>query len=66
VPDALERFGALRAPMCAYVQEVSRRVGEAGARGDAQSHRDNLEALPRSAQGAVDAFYAELERLGSA
>jgi 2-polyprenyl-6-methoxyphenol hydroxylase-like FAD-dependent oxidoreductase len=65
VPGALERFGALRAPMCGYVQEVSRRVGEAGARADAQAHRENLAALPVSGQSAVDRFYAELERLGS-
>lgn len=64
-PEALERFGQLRAPMCRFVQDVSRRVGEAGARADAQSHRENLAALPTSAQGAVDAFYGELERLGA-
>ncbi|MDB5900241.1 MAG: FAD-dependent oxidoreductase [Ramlibacter sp.] len=63
VAGALQRFGELRAPMCRFVQDVSRRVGEAGARADAQSHRDNLAALPTGAQGAVDGFYAELARL---
>jgi 2-polyprenyl-6-methoxyphenol hydroxylase-like FAD-dependent oxidoreductase len=63
--EALQRFGELRAPMCRFVRDVSRRVGEAGARADAQSHRENLAALPTGAQGAVDSFYSELERLAA-
>jgi len=64
VLEALEAFGRRRAPMCRHVQEVSRRVGQAGA--DVAAHAQNLRALPLSAQAAVEGFYAELARLEAA
>ncbi|WP_346008079.1 FAD-dependent oxidoreductase [Janibacter terrae] len=56
--QALTRFGELRHPVCTYAQDVSRRVGEAGAR-----VRDDFAEFAAGAQAAVDGFYAELDRL---
>ncbi|PHP66369.1 monooxygenase [Zhengella mangrovi] len=58
--DALERFGRLRAPVCSFVQSVSRAVGEAGAREDAGALAGRNARMQREAQGAVDDFYSRL------
>ncbi|MDM0053842.1 FAD-dependent oxidoreductase [Variovorax sp. J22R115] len=61
----LQRFGTLRYPMCRFVQEASRKVGEAGAvetSGDC-AERDRI--LREHAQAQVDHFYAELKRLAT-
>jgi 2-polyprenyl-6-methoxyphenol hydroxylase-like FAD-dependent oxidoreductase len=60
LPAAFARFAALRYPACAFVQEASRRVGEAGAieTPDAVAARDA--ALARDGQAQVDGFYARL------
>lgn len=60
VDEALEAFGQRRAPMCRFVQEASRRVGQSGA--DAAAHERNLRALVQGGQQAVNGFYAALAR----
>jgi 2-polyprenyl-6-methoxyphenol hydroxylase-like FAD-dependent oxidoreductase len=60
----LTRFARKRAAMCGFVQESSRRVGQAGA--DVAAHAENLRRLPLEGQRNVDRFYAELERMESA
>ncbi|MBL0422979.1 FAD-dependent oxidoreductase [Ramlibacter sp. AW1] len=64
VDTALRTFGELRAPVCRFVQDVSRRVGESGAQ--AEAHEANLRSLVEGGQRAVDGFYAELARLDPA
>jgi len=61
----LERFGNLRHPMCRFVQEASRKVGEAGALETTGSCAQRDRILREHAQERVDHFYAELERLGA-
>lgn len=56
VDDTLQAFGARRYPACKFVQDASRRVGEAGATEDPQSCTLR-NARMRSAQQQVDAFY---------
>lgn len=56
--DALTRFGQVRYPVCTFAQDVSRAVGESGA-----AVRTSFADFAESAQGAVDSFYAELDRL---
>ena len=58
--EALERFGELRAPVCTYVQSVSRAVGQAGAREDATTLADRNERMQREAQASVADFYSRL------
>jgi 2-polyprenyl-6-methoxyphenol hydroxylase-like FAD-dependent oxidoreductase len=58
---ALTRFEEIRYPVCAYAQDVSRRVGEAGAR--SVGNPAQLAAFAASAQAAVDEFYVQLDRL---
>lgn len=60
IDAALDRFGELRAPVCSFVQNVSRAVGEAGAREDAAALAGRDARMRREAQGAVDDFYARL------
>ena len=60
IDAALTRFGQLRAPVCTFVQDVSRAVGEAGAREDAAALAGRDARMRREAQGAVDDFYARL------
>lgn len=61
----LQRFGVLRYPMCRFVQESSRRVGEAGASEAAGGSAGRDRNLREHGQAQVDRFYAELERLGT-
>jgi len=61
----LQRFGALRHPMCRFAQEASRRVGEAGALETTGGCAERNRGLREHAQAQVDHFYAELERLGT-
>jgi 2-polyprenyl-6-methoxyphenol hydroxylase-like FAD-dependent oxidoreductase len=59
----LQAFGRQRYPLCRFVQDASRRVGETGAReDDAMLATRNL-AMRESAQGQVDAFYAQMDAL---
>ena len=61
---ALSNFGAARFPVCKFVQDVSRAVGEAGAQeieGGDMSARN--EKLKDTAQQAVDGFYGKLDAL---
>ena len=53
---ALTAFGRARFPVCAFVQDVSRAVGEAGARetGDPSARHAEMRA---TAQDKVDGFY---------
>lgn len=60
---SLTRFGVRRHVVCQYAQDVSRGVGRAGAQvGDEVARR---EWMRTTAQPAVDAFYAEMDRLRS-
>ena len=63
VEQTLATFGARRAAMCRFVQDVSRRVGEAGAQRGAALHERKITAMRETAQRQVDDFYAELDRL---
>ncbi|MCB1405605.1 MAG: FAD-dependent monooxygenase [Rhodobacteraceae bacterium] len=58
---ALAAFGAERQPICAFVQEASRRVGELGAlETDADIAARNARMRGGGAQAQVDTFYARL------
>ncbi|MDA0186502.1 MAG: FAD-dependent oxidoreductase [Proteobacteria bacterium] len=64
--EALTAFGLARFPICAFVQDASRAVGEAGAKetqGGAAAR--NLD-LRRTAQTKVDTFYGKLRDLTDA
>ncbi|MDX3895080.1 FAD-dependent oxidoreductase [Pusillimonas sp.] len=66
VPELLRRFGQRRHPMCKFVQDASRQVGEAGAVEDPESCKARNAAMRRTAQGHVDHFYARLQSLQEA
>lgn len=58
---ALTAFGVERQPVCAFVQEASRRVGEAGAlETDADVATRNARMRDGGAQAQVDQFYTKL------
>jgi 2-polyprenyl-6-methoxyphenol hydroxylase-like FAD-dependent oxidoreductase len=59
----LRAFGERRYPMCRFVQDASRKVGEAGAVEDAASCARRNTAMQATAQQQVDAFYRELDAL---
>ena len=64
--DALTAFGKARAPVCTFVQNVSRAVGEAGAAetgGDVETRNAELR---QTAQAKVDGFYEDLAALNAA
>ena len=63
VETTLRAFGERRHPRCAFVQEASRAVGEAGAVEDPVSCRRRDAAMRVSAQTQVDDFYARLNRM---
>jgi 2-polyprenyl-6-methoxyphenol hydroxylase-like FAD-dependent oxidoreductase len=66
LPDALAAFGAARQPVCAFVQDASRRVGEAGAlETDADVAARDAAMRAGGAQTQVDAFYARLACLSA-
>jgi 2-polyprenyl-6-methoxyphenol hydroxylase-like FAD-dependent oxidoreductase len=58
---ALARFGAERQPVCAFVQDASRRVGEAGALERPEDIAARNAALIAGGQQQVDTFYARLD-----
>ncbi|NNE80267.1 MAG: FAD-dependent oxidoreductase [Silicimonas sp.] len=61
--EALDVFGAARLPVCQFVQDVSRSVGEAGAReveGDIEARNAEMRD---GAQAKVDGFYGRLAEL---
>lgn len=60
---ALDTFGRWRQPLCAFVQDVSRRVGEQGAIESADACVARNAAMRANAQQQVDDFYAQLRRL---
>lgn len=63
--EVLEQFGQDRYPMCQFVQDASRAVGQAGATEDEAACRLRDAAMKQEAQGKVDAFYAKLADLAS-
>jgi len=60
---ALTAFGAARHPVCRFVQDASRAVGEAGAKEAAGDLAARNAGLKATAQAAVDGFYRRLEAL---
>ncbi len=60
VAQTLTAFGARRQPKCAFVQEASRRVGEAGGTESAGSCAARNERMRAQAQADVDTFYRRL------
>lgn len=62
---ALTAFGQARYPVCQFVQDVSRRVGEAGAQEDVGNLAVRHAKLAETAQTAVDDFYGKLAALNS-
>ncbi len=59
---ALPLFGTVRQPICRFVQDASRAVGEAGAREDIHSLDARNKAIADTAQDKVDSFYARLDQ----
>jgi 2-polyprenyl-6-methoxyphenol hydroxylase-like FAD-dependent oxidoreductase len=66
LPRALALFGDLRLPVCQFVQDVSRAVGEAGANEDIANLPARNARMRETAQGAVDGFYGKLDALNGA
>ncbi|MEO7241297.1 MAG: FAD-dependent oxidoreductase [Variovorax sp.] len=66
VEDVLRRFGELRYPVCKFVQDASRRIGDAGAQEDRQACLRRDLALRQQGQQQVDDFYRELACLSAA
>ena len=67
ISDAtLGAFGERRYPMCRFVQDASRQVGEAGAVEDAANCALRNAAMREGAQRQVDAFYGRLDALRTA
>jgi 2-polyprenyl-6-methoxyphenol hydroxylase-like FAD-dependent oxidoreductase len=63
---ALTAFGKVRYPVCEFVQNVSRAVGESGAEeidGDLEPRNARMR---ETAQSAVDGFYTKLDALNAA
>ena len=63
--SVLEAFGTARYPVCRFVQDASRKVGEAGAIEDAASCLARNHNMQQKAQLQVDQFYQQLETLNS-
>jgi len=61
VPELLQRFGQRRYPMCKFVQDASRKVGEAGADENPESCQARNAAMQQSSQAHVDDFYSKLD-----
>jgi 2-polyprenyl-6-methoxyphenol hydroxylase-like FAD-dependent oxidoreductase len=66
IDAALTAFGEARFPVCTFVQDASRAVGEAGAREEASGLAARNVRLAAGAQAAVDGFYARLAELNAA
>lgn len=60
VPATLTAFGQRRFERCKFVQDASRRVGEAGAIEDAAATVQRNKRMQASAQQDVDTFYARI------
>ncbi|AEI82783.1 monooxygenase FAD-binding protein (plasmid) [Cupriavidus necator N-1] len=63
VETTLQAFGEARYPLCKFVQDTSRKVGEAGAREGATLLAARNETMQRTAQRQVDDFYARMDAL---
>ncbi|NSX14826.1 FAD-dependent oxidoreductase [Cupriavidus taiwanensis] len=63
VEATLQAFGEARYPLCKFVQDTSRKVGEAGAQEDAAILASRNETMRRTAQRQVDDFYARMDTL---
>ena len=61
--DTLRQFGERRMPMCRFVQDASRQVGEAGAREHPDGAAARNQAMRENSQKHVDDFYRKLESL---
>ena len=59
--QALKLFGTVRQPMCRFVQDASRAVGEAGANENIHSLEVRNQAFAETAQSKVDGFYGLLD-----
>lgn len=66
LPRALDLFGEVRLPVCQFVQDVSRAVGEGGANEDIASLPARNVRMRETAQGAVDGFYGKLAAMNAA
>jgi 2-polyprenyl-6-methoxyphenol hydroxylase-like FAD-dependent oxidoreductase len=66
VEDILHAFEERRFPICKFVQDISRKVGEAGALEDHDTCASRNFALQRLAQQHINNFYRELQALSSA
>jgi 2-polyprenyl-6-methoxyphenol hydroxylase-like FAD-dependent oxidoreductase len=60
IPAILTAFSTRRFDRCKFVQDVSRSVGEAGAREDAEAIAGRNKRMQASAQNDVDDFYARM------
>ncbi len=60
IPAVLTAFGTRRFERCKFVQDASRRVGEAGAIEDAEATIHRNKRMQASAQQDVDTFYARI------
>ncbi|NYE23093.1 FAD-dependent oxidoreductase [Pigmentiphaga litoralis] len=58
--DTLQAFGERRYPRCAFVQDVSRKVGEAGGLENDASCLVRNARMKAGAQADVDRFYAQM------
>ncbi|SPR96381.1 FAD-dependent oxidoreductase [Cupriavidus taiwanensis] len=63
VEATLQAFGEARYPLCKFVQDTSRKVGEAGAREDSTLLGARNETMLHTAQWQVDDFYARMDAL---
>lgn len=61
--ETLRQFGEQRYPMCHFVQEASRQVGEAGAKEHPEGAAARNQAMRENSQTHVDNFYRKLQSL---
>jgi len=59
-PAVLEQFSARRFERCKFVQDASRRFGEAGAAEDGASRDSRHARMRETAQHDVDRFYQRI------
>ena len=64
--EALSAFGTARFPVCQFVQDVSRAVGEAGAEETIGAISERDARMRETAQANVDDFYRRLAELNRA
>jgi 2-polyprenyl-6-methoxyphenol hydroxylase-like FAD-dependent oxidoreductase len=65
IDAALADFGRIRAPVCQFVQDVSRQVGITGAQSEPGAHHAITQAVADSGQQRVDDFYRRLQSLSA-